>query len=108
MVHGVNADGNSVACHVHNFTAYMYIHLLDASVDLSAEKLETFRMNLNKQLRAKDAVVQIEVVQKIPVKFHQLSEQPFLKCYIINPKFVPQLKTIVEKGVYYDGRDCLS
>ena len=57
MVHGVTAEGNSVACHVHNFTAYMYIHLLDPSADLSAEKLEIFRINLNRQIAAKDAVI---------------------------------------------------
>ena len=45
---GVNAAGNSVCAHVHNFTAYFYIHVVERDVTLTNEQLEEFRINLNK------------------------------------------------------------
>lgn len=45
---GVNAAGNSVCAHVHNFTAYFYIHVVERDVTLTNEQLEEFRITLNK------------------------------------------------------------
>lgn len=44
---GVNAQGNSICAHVHNFTAYFYIHIIEAGIDLNSEQIEQFRINLN-------------------------------------------------------------
>lgn len=41
---GVNAAGNSVCAHVHNFTAYFYIHVVERSCELTAEEIEEFRI----------------------------------------------------------------
>lgn len=41
---GVNAAGNSVCAHVHNFTAYFYIHIIEQNVTLSTEEIEQFRV----------------------------------------------------------------
>ena len=64
---GVNAAGNSVCAHVHNFTAYFYIHICEKGVTLTTEQIEEFRINLNKQMHAKDAVLEIEIVEKYPI-----------------------------------------
>lgn len=53
---------------MHNFTAYFYIHVIEKNVTLTAEDLEQFRLSLNKQLYARDAVLEIEVVEKYPIK----------------------------------------
>ena len=37
---GVNAQGNSVCAHVHNFTAYFYIHVVESNVNLTSEVIE--------------------------------------------------------------------
>ena len=37
---GVNAQGNSVCAHVHNFTAYFYIHIVERNVTLTSEEIE--------------------------------------------------------------------
>ena len=64
---GVNAQGNSVCAHVHNFTAYFYVHIIEEGVTLNREAIEEFRINLNKQMHAKDAVLEIEIVEKFPI-----------------------------------------
>jgi len=64
---GVNAAGNSVCAHIHNFTAYFYIHIVEPNVTLTTEEIEQFRIQLNKVMNARDAVVEIEVVEKYPI-----------------------------------------
>jgi len=59
---GVNAQGNSVCAHVHNFTSYLYIHIIEPNVTVTEEDLQEFRLRLNKLLFAKDAVLEIEIV----------------------------------------------
>lgn len=46
---GVTEAGNSVAAHVHNFTAYFYAHVVEErEFDLS--EIEAFRLKLSKQV----------------------------------------------------------
>ena len=67
---GVNAAGNSVAAHVHNFTAYFYIHIIENNVTLNPEDIEKFRLKLNRECQARDACVQIDIVDKYPVMYY--------------------------------------
>ena len=69
-LYGVNANGNSVAAHVHNYTAYFYIHVVEQNIMLSPEDIEKFRLKLNRECQARDAIIQIDVVDKYPVMFH--------------------------------------
>ena len=47
---GVTEAGNSVAAHVHKFTAYFYAHVVEERVfDLS--EIENFRVRLSKQVQ---------------------------------------------------------
>lgn len=78
---GVNAQGNSVCAHVHNFTAYFYAHIVERNITLSPEQLEEFRITLNKQMHARDAVLDIEIVEKYPIMHYQPDKQKFLKIY---------------------------
>ena len=69
-LYGVNANGNSVAAHVHNYTAYFYMHIVEQNITITPEDIEKFRLKLNRDCQARDAVIQIDVVDKYPVMFH--------------------------------------
>ena len=45
---GVNANGNSVCAHVHNFTAYFYVHVVEQNATITTEEIEQFRIQLNR------------------------------------------------------------
>ena len=107
-LYGVNAAGNSVCAHVHNFTAYFYIHIVENNIVLDTADIEKFRLKLNRECQAKDACVQIDIVDKCSVMHYQANTQKFLKVYVSHPKFVTQMRTVVEKGMTIADRDCLS
>lgn len=61
---GVTESGNSVAAHVHNFTAYFYAHVIEERVFDQLE-IENFRIKLSKQVQVNDkeeghAILRIE------------------------------------------------
>ena len=89
---GVNANGNSVCAHVHNFTAYFYVHIIENAVTLSSDEIEEFRIKLNRSISEPDAVLEIEVVEKYPIMNYQADKQKFLKLYCANPMFVARLR----------------
>ena len=105
---GVNAQGNSVCAHVHNFTAYFYVHIVESNLTLTAQEIEQFRIDLNKQMHARDAVLEIELVEKYPIMHYQGELQKFLKVYCSHPQFVSRLRSIIEKGQRVGSHDCLS
>ena len=45
---GVTENGNSVAAHVHNFTALFYIHVIEQKSTLGPTEIEIFRQKLSK------------------------------------------------------------
>jgi DNA polymerase delta subunit 1 len=45
---GVTEAGNSVAAHVHNFTAYFYVHVIEKTAVLDVQQIELFRLKLCK------------------------------------------------------------
>lgn len=55
-----------------------------------------------------EAVIRIEQVKKNSVMNYQSQLQLFLKLYVSHPKYVSQLRVIVEKGISIGGEDCLS
>ena len=104
---GVNAEGNSVAAHVHNFSAYMYIQVVEP-IELTKSVVEDFRVHLNRALHSSDAVLEVEVQEKSTVMHYQKGLQTFLKVFVSHPKFITQLASLVDKGLNINGRDCLS
>lgn len=40
---GVTENGNSVAAHVHNFTAYFYVHVIEENCELGPVEIDLFR-----------------------------------------------------------------
>jgi|688.fasta_scaffold1175698_1 DNA polymerase delta subunit 1 len=97
---GVTEEGNSVAAHVHNFTAYFYVHIIEQHANLGPVEIENFRDKLNKSVQSgSEAVIQIEQVEKYPCMNYQQEKQKFLKIYVSHPRFVSQLRAVIEKGI---------
>jgi DNA polymerase delta subunit 1 len=44
---GVTEQGNSVLAHVHNFTAYFYVHIVEP-IDVKPKDIEDFQARLNR------------------------------------------------------------
>lgn len=105
---GVNAVGNSVCAHIHNFTAYFYIHVVESHCSVTTEEIEEFRLCLNRYMHANDAVLEIELVEKYPIMHYQPNKQTFLKVYCSHPQFIARLRTVIEKGIMIGDKDCLS
>ena len=63
---------------------------------------------MNKLAGARDAVLEIELVEKYPIMHYQADKQKFLKIYCRHPTFVPKLRANFESGLRLGTQDCLS
>jgi len=54
---GVNEAGNSVAAHVHNFTAYFFVHILDPTLEFNQIDIKRFQDSLNSSIHSNNAVI---------------------------------------------------
>ena len=108
---GVTEAGNSVAAHVHNFTAYFYVHVIEKGA-LDIQSIEQFRLKLSKLVATgqneEEAVLKIEQVERSTVMNYQKAKQTFLKVYVAHPKYISQLRTHIEKGSSIGDQDVLS
>ena len=75
---------------------------------MTTEEIEQFRIQLNQSMHERDAVLEIEIVEKFPIMHYQADKQKFLKIYCSHPKFVSRLRPVIEKGANICGKDCLS
>ena len=65
-------------------------------------------MRLNKWVAARDAVLEIELVEKYPIMNYQANIQKFLKIYCRHPNYVTKLRAFIESGVRLGTQDLLS
>ena len=105
---GVNSVGNSIVSYIHNNKSYFFLHITEEDTIISQEDNEKIKNDLNEEIGIKGAVEKIEVVQKQSVMFYKTRFENFLKVFVSNPKFIPQLRSVVENGLNYAGKDCLS
>jgi hypothetical protein len=54
---GVTEAGNSVAAHVHNFTAYFFVHILDPTFEFNQIDIKKFQDSLNSSIHSNNAVI---------------------------------------------------
>jgi DNA polymerase elongation subunit (family B) len=64
---GITAGGNSVACHVHNFTPYFYVEVDTRRVTLMPEDLKKIKSELNNWNKEVECVKAVEIVTKSSV-----------------------------------------
>ena len=119
---GVNAEGNSVCAHIHNFLPYFYIHVQEKKnerIQLTDEEIEKFRVylnnifydrNKNSDSSIKHAIVKIELVKKYPLRGgYHATKQKFLKLYFQHPKYLGFFRGVIENdNTLFGKKDCLS
>lgn len=113
---GVTMDGNSVCCHVHGFSPYMYIA---APKGFDSSDLKPFREALNKAVLAdmrsnkvnlQEAILEVIIVERQSLMgYHGEEKYPFIKITLALPKLLAAAKRLLEKEIIYnkfDFQDC--
>jgi len=105
-LYGVSETGNSVMCHVHGYTPYLYAL---APMDFPVERLGDLRTVLNEgvknRLRGADSGVQNCVLGVSLIQDHCSiygynfdKKQNFFKIFTAMPTMVPTVRSLVESG----------
>ncbi|XP_067005880.1 DNA polymerase delta catalytic subunit isoform X2 [Anabrus simplex] len=103
---GITAEGNSVCCHVHGFTPYLFV---TAPEGFSEKHCAQFRTALNSTMmadtyvtrdRVQVAVLAVEIVYKQSLFGYRGEEKStFIKITVALPRLVASAKRILEKGI---------
>eukprot|EP00004_Rigifila_ramosa_P023332 TRINITY_DN6539_c0_g1_i1.p1 TRINITY_DN6539_c0_g1~~TRINITY_DN6539_c0_g1_i1.p1 ORF type:complete len:1108 (+),score=265.50 TRINITY_DN6539_c0_g1_i1:22-3324(+) len=110
-MYGVTAAGNTVLAHVHGFMPYFYIPM-GALPGFVPESCEQFRRFLNEKLgqrvaqkdRCAEYVLAVEVFMKESLQgYHSTKKSPFLRLTLLQPKFVPTCRALLEGGIELPG-----
>ncbi|CAH0561401.1 unnamed protein product [Brassicogethes aeneus] len=106
---GINKNGNSVCCHVHGFSPYLYVNLPD---DFKQEDLGKFRNKLNDSLLAdmkgnkeniSEACLMVEIVKgKSLCEYTGENDLTFAKITVALPKFIPATKRLLTTQIVYE------
>ncbi|CDW90396.1 dna polymerase delta catalytic subunit-like [Stylonychia lemnae] len=97
---GITQQGNSVMCHVHNFTSYFYVEYLPHVHQLTPIDLERIKNELNNLENGAKMVMSIEMIKKSTVMHYQENQKTFLKIYTRLPRHVNLLRTKFENRHY--------
>lgn len=113
---GVTIEGNSVCCHVHGFTPYMYIGAPKgfAKSDCAPFKEALNRSVLNDMRSNKDqvqeAILEVNIIERLSMMGYQGDEKvPFIKITVALPRMLAACKRLLEKESMYpkfDFQDC--
>lgn len=103
-MYGVTMEGNSVCCHVHGFTPYLYVTVPLNFTEYSCNDLKN---NLNKaileDLRSnkdsiKEAVLEVRLVKAKSIMYYKGDEDnTFAKVSVALPKLIAPAKRLIEK-----------
>lgn len=109
---GVTMEGNSVCCHVHGFTPYMYI---GAPKGFENKDCRPFKEALNRAVIAdmrsnkeslQEAILKVEIIQRQSLMgYHGDSKFSFIKIVIALPRLLAAVKRLLEKEIIYDKYD---
>nr|BAJ78774.1 DNA polymerase delta catalytic subunit [Panorpa takenouchii] len=110
-MYGVTMAGNSVCCHVHGFSPYLYV---TAPKSFENSNCLTFKNNLNKAVIADmrsnregitEAVLQVELIQKQTLfGYHGEDLTTFIKITMALPRLIAAAKRLLEKeSIYPEG-----
>uniref|UniRef100_A0A8D8RYY1 DNA polymerase delta catalytic subunit n=1 Tax=Cacopsylla melanoneura TaxID=428564 RepID=A0A8D8RYY1_9HEMI len=105
---GVTMEGNSVCCHVHGFSPYLYV---SAPKEFNNTHCRAFKEALNRAIIAdmrgnkdeiQEAVLMVEIVQKQTVYGYWGEEKEnFIKITVTLPKLVAPAKRLLEKETVF-------
>nr|BAJ78748.1 DNA polymerase delta catalytic subunit [Euconocephalus varius] len=107
---GITAEGNSVCCHVHGFSPYMFVTAPEGFTDKHCAQ---FRTALNSAMladgfvsrdRVQVAVLAVEIVHKQNLfGYRGDQDAPFIKITLAVPRHVGSVRRIFEKGISFAG-----
>jgi len=94
---GVTENGHSVMLHVTDFKHYLYVA---APVSFTPKDCEPFKAYLETQLaQHQPAIYSCQVVLRENIYGFQGNVQsPYIKITVTDPKFIPRVRSTVEKG----------
>ncbi|XP_017784664.1 PREDICTED: DNA polymerase delta catalytic subunit [Nicrophorus vespilloides] len=105
---GITPDQNSVCCHVHGFSPYLFVSLPD---NFTTADLQPFKNKLNQVVLAdiksnkenlSEAVLMVEIVQgKSLVEYQGDEYKSFAKITVALPKLVAATKRLLETTTVY-------
>lgn len=113
---GITMDGNSVCCHVHGFTPYLYI---GAPKGFNHKHCQPFKDALNRAVLAdlrsnreqiQEAVLEVSIVEgQSLMGYHGDDLFQFIKIVMALPRLLAAVKRLLEKSTVYsefDFQDC--
>ena len=71
---------------------------------MTPNDIQNLRTNLESSLHQTGCILQIDKVAKYSIMQYQKEKAQFLKIFVSHPKFVSQLKSVIEKGVMFCGQ----
>lgn len=105
-LYGVTMNGNSVCCHVHGFTSYMYVtapktferkHLMEFKSALDKSVMKDMRSNKE---NVQEAILSVEIVEKQSIYCYAGEELvKFIKITVALPRLLAAVKRLLEKEV---------
>lgn len=109
---GVTMEGNSVCCHVHGFTPYMYMATPPgfAEADCAPFKQALNRVVLSdmrsNREQVQEAVLEVQIVERLSLVGYAGDErQPFVRIAVALPRLLAAVKRLLERGIVYDKFD---
>lgn len=115
-MYGVTMEGNSVCCHVHGFTPYLYVtapagftekNLSDFSTALDKCVLKDMRSNKE---NIQEAILCVTLVQKQSIYgYNGEDKTTFIKVTVTIPRLLAAVKRLMEKEIImpgFDFQDC--
>uniref|UniRef100_A0A1B0GNL4 DNA polymerase n=1 Tax=Phlebotomus papatasi TaxID=29031 RepID=A0A1B0GNL4_PHLPP len=115
-LYGVTMEGNSVCCHAHGFTPYLYVA---APKGFTASHCEKFKASLDRAVltdmrsnkeKVQEAVLQVTMVQARTIMgYHGDDTVPFIKVTLVLPRLLASVKRILEREIIlqeFDFQDC--
>lgn len=106
-MYGVTMLGNSVCCHVHGFSPYLFV---TAPPNFNQSDCKPFKEALDdcikKDMRnnndnVQETVLAVEIVHKLSVYGYARDLMPFLKITIATPRLVAAAKRLLERSQVY-------
>lgn len=113
---GVTMEGNSVCCHVHGFSPYLY---MAAPRSFDSGHCQPFKEALNKAVLAdmrgnkeqvQEAILEISIIERLSMMGYRGDEaQKFVRITVALPRILAAVKRLLERDMVYaaiDFQDC--
>ncbi|CAI2375632.1 unnamed protein product [Moneuplotes crassus] len=101
-MYGVTKEGNSVLTHIHGFRPYFYVEI-SPIMKINKDDIYDLKKLFESKMPEDGGISQIELCSKQNIYHYQPEMQKFLKISFRSPKYMNQLKAIIESGISFKG-----